>query len=118
VSYYAYPKRPDSREKVDWYAVGQLPVQHEGRIKPLSSVGSQILKALSNKPYALEPYSAESSDGKSSKPPKRRTSAEWLMSVMVHEPWVLEAPLVRIDSQVLLDELGIKRDKTNCYPAN
>ncbi|MFN6302451.1 MAG: cytochrome c biogenesis protein CcsA [Planctomycetota bacterium] len=118
VSYYAYPKRPDAREKVDWYAVGQLPVQHEGRIKPLSSVGSQILKALSNKPYALEPYSTDNSDGKSYKPPKRRTSAEWLMSVMVHEPWVLEAPLVRIDSQVLLDELGIKRDKTNCYPAN
>jgi ABC-type transport system involved in cytochrome c biogenesis permease subunit len=118
VLYYALPKRQDTREKVDWYAVGQLPVQHEGRIKPLSSVGSQILKALSNKPYALEPYLKEDSGEKSSKPPKRRTSAEWLMSVMVHEPWVLEAPLVRIDSQVLLDELEIKRDKTNCYPAN
>ena len=118
VLYYALPKRQDTSEKVDWYAVGQLPVQHEGRIKPLSSVGSQILKALSNKPYALEPYLKEDSGEKSSKPPKRRTSAEWLMSVMVHEPWVLEAPLVRIDSQVLLDELEIKRDKTNCYPAN
>jgi hypothetical protein len=40
------------------------------------------------------------------------------MSLMVHEPWVLDAPLIRIDSQALLDELEITRDKTNCYPAN
>jgi hypothetical protein len=42
-----------SSDKIDWYRIGTLPVQHEGRMKPLSGVGSQLLKALSNKPYAL-----------------------------------------------------------------
>ena len=103
-------RRPSfSKDEIDWYAIGTLPVQHEGRIKPLSSVGAQILKALSNKPYALVKTSDE---------PKKLSSAQWLMSLMVHEPWVLEAPLIRIDSQALLDELEITRNKTNCYPAN
>lgn len=113
--YAAMPPKQD-RDQIDWYAVGQLPVQHEGRIKPLSSTGAQILKALSNKPYALAPYENAGSSGKAAQKPKRLSSAEWLMGVMVHEPWVLKAPLIRIDSQALLDELQISRDKTNCYP--
>ena len=116
LAYAALPKTPP-KDEIDWYSVGALPVQHEGRIKPLSSVGAQILKALSNKPYALAPKeSDDSADGASDKP-KRLSSSEWLMSLMVHEPWVLDAPLIRIDSQALLDELGFKRDKSNCYPA-
>jgi len=113
LAYAAMPPRKSSGE-IDWYSVGQLPVQHEGRIKPLSSVGAQILKALSNKPYALAPKEEGAEEVKS----KKLTSSEWLMSVMVHEPWVLQAPLVRIDSQALLDELKIKRDKSNCYSPN
>lgn len=117
LAYASMPPKP-SKDKIDWYSVGQLPVQHEGRIKPLSSVGAQILKALSNKPYALAPKSKDSQSASDSEKPKKLTSSEWLMGVMVHEPWILDAPLVRIDSQALLDELGIKRDKSNCYPAN
>lgn len=115
LAYCAIPPS-QARDKIDWYSVGQLPVQHEGRIKPLSSVGAQILKALSNKPYALAPK--EGGEAAESGKSKKLTSSEWLMGVMVHEPWVLKAPLVRIDSQALLDELRIERDKSNCYAPN
>lgn len=105
-----------SGDKIDWYRVGTLPVQHEGRIKPLSSVGAQILKALSNKPYALT-LEGHSYDGGQSTG-KKVTAAQWLMSVMAHDRWVLDAPLVRIDAQSILDELGLKRHKSNCYSIN
>ncbi|MCU0707674.1 MAG: cytochrome c biogenesis protein CcsA [Pirellula sp.] len=102
-----------SSDKIDWYRIGTLPVQHEGRMKPLSGVGSQLLKALSNKPYALTSEGHSYEGGQ--KTGKQVTSAQWLMSVFAHADWVMKAPLVRIDSQALLDELGLQRHKSNCY---
>ncbi|MFN7731237.1 MAG: cytochrome c biogenesis protein CcsA [Pirellula sp.] len=102
-----------SSDKIDWYRIGTLPVQHEGRIKPLAGVGAQMLKALSNKPYALSTEGHSYEGGQTTG--KKVTSAQWMMSLMAHAPWVLDAPLVRIDSQALLDQLGLKRHKSNCY---
>ncbi|MFN6129451.1 MAG: cytochrome c biogenesis protein CcsA [Planctomycetota bacterium] len=102
-----------SSDKIDWYRIGTLPVQHEGRMKPLSGVGAQVLKALSNKPFALSTqghkYEGNQSTG------EQISSAQWLMSVMAHEPWVMEAPLIRIDAQSVLDELDLDRHKSNRY---
>jgi ABC-type transport system involved in cytochrome c biogenesis permease subunit len=103
-------------DKIDWYRIGTLPVQHEGRIKPLSSVGAQILKALSNKPYALTQEGHSYDGGQTTG--KQVTAAQWLMSVMAHEEWVEDAPLIRIDAQSVLDQLGLKRHKSNCYSVN
>ncbi|MEI8210946.1 MAG: cytochrome c biogenesis protein CcsA [Planctomycetota bacterium] len=100
-------------DKIDWYQIGSLPVQHEGRIKPLSGVGAQMLKALSNKPYALTQEGHSYERGQATG--KKVTAAQWLMSLMAHDPWILDAPLIRIDSQALLDDLDLKRHKSNCY---
>jgi ABC-type transport system involved in cytochrome c biogenesis permease subunit len=111
---YVRAKTPTVKdEKIDWYAIGTLPVQHEGRIKPLSGVGAQVLKALSDKPFALsnEGHSYEGAQETG----KQISAAEWLMGVMVHEEWVRKAPLVRIDSIALLDELGLERHKSHRY---
>ncbi len=111
---YNRAKTPVAKEgNIDWYAIGELPVQHEGRIKPLAGVGAQVLKALSDKPFALslEGHSYEGAQETG----KQISAAQWLMSVMAHEPWVMEAPLVRIDSIALLDELGLDRHKSHRY---
>ncbi len=102
-----------SDDKIDWYRIGTLPVQHEGRMKPLSVVGAQVLKALSNKPVALtlegHSYEGAQSTGKSV------SSSQWLMSMMAHDPWVMDAPLIRIDSLEILDQLKLKRHTSSRY---
>lgn len=106
----------DVSESIDWYRIGTLPVQHEGRMKPLSVVGGQILEALSNKPFALtlEGHSYEGSQSTGSSV----TSSQWLMSVMAHDPWVLDAPLFRIDADELLKTMELTRHKSNRYSYN
>ncbi len=103
-------------DKIDWYRVGTLPVQHEGRMKPLSGVGAQLLKTMSNKPYALTQEGHSYEGGQTTG--KQVTASQWLMSVMAHDDWVMDAPLIRIDAQGLLDDLDLKRHKSNCYSVN
>jgi ABC-type transport system involved in cytochrome c biogenesis permease subunit len=108
----ATPPAPSS-DKIDWYRIGTLPIQHEGRMKPLAGVGAQILKALSNKPFALSSKGHSYEGGQSTG--ERISAAEWLMSVMAHQPWVMEAPLVRIDALSVLDDLDLKRHISHRY---
>jgi ABC-type transport system involved in cytochrome c biogenesis permease subunit len=101
-----------SSDKIDWYRIGTLPVQHEGRMKPLAGVGAQLLKAMSNKP-SLSSKGHSYEEGKTTD--ETVTAAQWMMSVMAHEKWVMDAPLIRIDAQKVLDDLGLKRHKSNRY---
>jgi len=102
-----------TNDKIDWYRIGTLPVQHEGRMKPLAGVGAQVLKALSNKPFALSSEGHSYDGGQTTG--KQISSAQWMMSVMASDEWVLKAPLIRIDAKEVLDELKIKRHKSNRY---
>jgi ABC-type transport system involved in cytochrome c biogenesis permease subunit len=102
-----------TNDKVDWYRIGTLPVQHEGRMKPLAGVGAQVLKALSNKPRALSSEGHSYDGGQSTG--KEVSAARWMMSVMANDEWVLSAPLIRIDAKEVLDELKLKRHKSHRY---
>lgn len=104
--------KPD-RDEINWYAVGEIPTQYGGRIKPLASASAEFLEILSNKKFAL------SKEGHQYEPTqttgKEIDSVTWVMAVFAREPWVLEAPLIRIDAPEITTALGLKRHKSNRY---
>jgi ABC-type transport system involved in cytochrome c biogenesis permease subunit len=104
------------REKINWYAVGQVPTQYGGRIKPLASASAEFLEILSNKKFAL------SSEGHAYEPQQKTgksiDSVRWIMAVFAREPWVLDAPLIRIDATEITTSLGLKRHMSNRYSYN
>jgi hypothetical protein len=101
------------RDEINWYAIGEIPTQYGGRIKPLASASAEFLEILSNKKFALSKeghqYEPEQKTG------KEIDSVTWIMAVFAREPWVLEAPLIRIDAPEITTALGLKRHKSNRY---
>lgn len=104
------------RDTIDWYAIGQLPVQYGGRIKPLSSASAEFMEILSNKKYAL------SKDGHVYEPVHKTgkpiDSVQWFMSAITQEDWVLDSPLIRIDAAETTSTLGLKRHQSHRYSYN
>jgi ABC-type transport system involved in cytochrome c biogenesis permease subunit len=101
------------RDEINWYAIGEIPTQYGGRIKPLASASAEFLEILSNKKFALSKeghqYEPEQKTG------KEIDSVTWIMAVFAREPWVLEAPLIRIDAPEITTVLGLKRHKSHRY---
>lgn len=96
--YFAKP-RSYSRSEVDWTEVAKLPVQHEGRIKPFSTVARNVLQRISEPIFGSVPYVRDADENK-------RLPTEWLLGVMAGEDWVREAQVFRIystDVQSFLD---------------
>jgi ABC-type transport system involved in cytochrome c biogenesis permease subunit len=93
--YYAKPNRVGVSE-TDWNAIGQLPMQHEGRIKPMDTVAKNVLQVLTEPVFGGTPYVKDAAD-------KKHTPTEWLMGVMTNEEWVEKAPVFRIYSQEVRD---------------
>jgi ABC-type transport system involved in cytochrome c biogenesis permease subunit len=104
------------RDSIDWYAVGQIPTQYGGRIKPLASASAEFMEILSNKKYAL------SKEGHVYEPVhetgKAIDATQWIMSAFAREDWVMDAPLIRIDAVETTSALGLKRHKSNRYSYN
>jgi ABC-type transport system involved in cytochrome c biogenesis permease subunit len=111
----AMPPKVD-RDSIDWYAIGQIPTQFGGRIKPLASASAEFLEILSNKKYALSKeghvYEPVQETGKAIE------STQWIMSAFAREEWVLDAPLIRIDAIETTAALGLTRHKSNRYSYN
>ncbi len=103
-------------DEINWYAIGEIPVQYGGRIKPLASAAGEVLEILSNKRFAL------SNDGHTYEPDfktgKPIQAAQWIMSVFAREDWVLDSPLIRIDAVETTTALTLKRHKSNRYSYN
>jgi len=101
---------------INWYAIGEIPVQYGGRIKPLASAAGEVLETISNKRFALSKeghvYEPEHKNGKSIE------ASKWIMSVFAREEWVLDSPLIRIDAAETTGALGLKRHKSNRYSYN
>ncbi len=104
------------RDEINWYAIGEIPVQFGGRIKPLSSAAGEVLEILSNKRYAL------SNEGHEYEPihktGKSVEASKWIMAVFAREDWVLDSPLIRIDAAETTTALGLQRHKSNRYSYN
>ncbi len=101
---------------INWYAIGEIPVQYGGRTKPLSSAAGEVLEMISNKKFALSKeghvYEPEHKTGKPIE------ASKWIMSVFAREEWVMDSPLIRIDAAETTTALGLKRHKSNRYSYN
>lgn len=98
--------------ELDYYALGQLPVQYGGRVMPLDAYARQTMKAMSNKESVpirgdrsillpgVPPELAKRVDG------KKLSALQWLMEVATDDPAVYELPMFRIDADEVLAELG------------
>ena len=104
------------RDEINWYAIGEIPTQYGGRIKPLSSAAAEVLEILSNKKFAL------SNEGHVYEPVHQTGKAidatQWIMAVFAREEWVMDSPLIRIDAVETTTALGLKRHKSNRYSFN
>lgn len=95
----------------DWLAAGELPVMHEGRVKPLDTVARNTLQLLSNRTTVKMPEGGDGPQGKVS-------ATEWLLAVMANADWVADAPVFRIDAFELLDLFDLTRRKGHRYTLN
>lgn len=87
--YFAKPER-FSRSDVDWRAIRDLPVQHEGRIKPFDTVARNLLQVIYKPMFGATPRVKDENG-------KKREPSEWLMGVMAGSEWVKKAEVFRID---------------------
>ncbi len=106
-SMFARPE-PASVATIDWKAISELPVQHEGRIKPFDTVARYMLQNLSD-PLFGGKGSVKDKAGNS------RTPSEWLMATLAGAPWAREAPVFRIYSKEVLDIFELDPRPGSCY---
>ncbi len=96
--YYASPRSIKTGE-FNWYEAGKLPVQHEGRIKPLDTVARNMLQALSGKTSTI----VRAADIESAKTDTKYSATQWFYGLMAGEEWVEKAKIFRIDAKEVLD---------------
>ncbi len=105
--YYAMPKRV-ARNQTDWRAVSQIPLQHEGRIKPLDTVAKNVLQVISEPVFNSVPYVKDAANAK-------RTPTEWLIGVMADQQWTENAPVFRIYSEEVQTLFDLKPSSDSRY---
>jgi ABC-type transport system involved in cytochrome c biogenesis permease subunit len=106
-TYYAMPKRV-ARSDTDWTAIAQIPVQHEGRIKPLDTVAKNVLQVISEPVFNSIPYVKDAEEVK-------RSPTEWLMGVMADQEWTEKAPVFRIYSEEVQTVFGLEPSSDSRY---
>ncbi len=101
----ATPKPPKDGA-IDWYKVGQIPMQDEGRIMPLDSVARRFLQTLSGRSSTIVRGDRESDDPAIRKD-RTISATEYLFALANGDPSSREAKIFRIDAQELRDLLGL-----------
>ncbi|MDZ4851466.1 MAG: cytochrome c biogenesis protein CcsA [Pirellulaceae bacterium] len=96
-AYYAKPKVVSPGE-FDWYAAGQLPMQHEGRIKPFDTVARNVLQALSGSTSTLV-----RGEDDPSKVDTKYSATQWYFGLIAGDTWIENAKVFRIDAKEVLD---------------
>ncbi len=108
----AFARSPQyDRTEVNWKEVGDLPVQHEGRIKPLDTVARNVLQVIAQPTFGRTPR-IKDADG------NRREPSEWLLGVMAGQEWVKEVEIFRIYSKEVRDLLDLEKRKGFRYTHN
>lgn len=108
--YFAQPAS-HNRAQIDYAAMGEIPVQHEGRIKPFDSVARNMLQVISRPIFGSMPYVKDSSGSKHS-------PSEWLLGVMAGEDWVRDARVFRIDASEVLAVFDLDPRQGSRYSLN
>ena len=99
-SFCAVPKRV-ARSQTDWNAIAQIPVQHEGRIKPLDTLAKNVLQVISE-PLFNSIWSVKDAEKVNHRP------TEWLLGVMADQDWTTKAPVFRIYSKEVQATFGLE----------
>ncbi|MEZ6133667.1 MAG: cytochrome c biogenesis protein CcsA [Pirellulaceae bacterium] len=100
-----------SRNEVDWTAIGRLPVQHEGRIKPVDTVARNLLQTFSKPIFGFTPAVVDSQENEY-KP------SQWLLGVMAQQEWVRDARIIRIDTPDVRQYFDLEERKGHRYSLN
>ena len=111
-------QRPTPADACDWRSVGELPVMHEGRVKPLDSVARTTLQLLGNRTTVKMPAADDATATRVPGGPTGTVSAaQWLLAHMAGSEWVDTAPVFRIDALEVLDFFDLKRRQGHRYAA-
>ena len=100
-----------SSDESDWKSAGEIPVMHEGRVKPLDTVARNTLQLLSNRTSVKMPASEKGPAGTIS-------ASQWLLAAMADADWVGDAPVFRIDAREVLDLFDLTRRSGHRYTLN
>ena len=103
--------KKSSPDASDWSGAGEIPVMHEGRVKPLDTVARNTLQLLSNRTSVEMPETEQGPNGKIS-------ATQWLLAVMADSDWVGDAPVFRIDAREVLDLFDLTRRSGHRYTLN
>lgn len=87
--------------KIDWESISRLPVQHEGRIKPLDTVAQNVLQVISEPVFGGRPYVLDSED-------EKRSQVEWLLATMAGQKWATDARVFRVYAKEVRDVFGLE----------
>lgn len=103
---------PKTKEtQVNWYAVGQIPFMHEGRVKPLDTVARNVLQVIGEPLFGATPSPKDTSG-------KRRSGTEWMVALMAEKDWPAESPIFRVYSQEARDFFDLKPRPGYLYSYN
>jgi ABC-type transport system involved in cytochrome c biogenesis permease subunit len=99
-----------------WRDAGNLPVLHEGRVKPLDTVARNVLQLLGNRTSVAMPKDGEAQAGRPADLPRGSVSAtRWILGVMAGAEWVEHAPVFRIDAKEVKDLFDLPTRKGHRY---
>ncbi len=109
--------RPAKRDlKLDYHAMGQIPVQFGGRVMPLAAYANQTLKSISNK-TSLSLEDAPGAIRERAKG-KRLSALQWLMEVAINDERIDDLQMLRIDAQEVRDEFGLPKRESKLFTIN
>lgn len=107
--------RPVERQsEIDYYRMGEIPVQFGGRVMPLDAYARQTLKAISKKeslPLERAPTDVVERAGGG----KKLSALQWLMEVATDSEGLEAVPMFRIDAAEVLAEMGLQERDTKLY---
>ncbi len=85
---------------IDWYRVGQIPAQDEGRLMPLDSVARRFVQTLSGATYTVVRGNPDA-ENEHAREDRRVSAVEFLFALANGDPLADDAKVFRIDAEEL-----------------
>ena len=117
----AFTYDPAARKDLwGWREAGNLPVLHEGRVKPLDTVARNVLQVLGNRTRVVMPKAGEAAGGNlparpADLPQGTIPATQWILGLMAGAEWVEHAPVFRIDAKEVKDLFDLPNRQGHRY---
>jgi len=117
----AFTYDPAARKDLwGWREAGNLPVLHEGRVKPLDTVARNVLQVLGNRTRVVMPKAGDDAGGAGVKRPAdlptgNVPATQWILGLMAGAEWVEHAPVFRIDAKEVKDLFDLPNRQGHRY---